>query len=292
MLVPDFGSGVGLLPGGRAVMPGKPGRAPAPTAPGWSSSHVDGMVRAGHAGAGRAHSRCQQPMNASFHGQSGLIFRNRCRAWTARRAGMCQIRRSVSGSKSRRSASSQQSRRRVQAARSAAMFAATTQPQLTCQVFEAGSAGPWHGGADAAGLDDGVLAVHGVDVLRVVAARHPAYPGVRDVRAGDGVFPAGLLLVAGQVPQVAARRLHRRAIRSSMAGAPARSSVRLTVGPLGAAPSATATAGETSTISRSYTGDFPAFRSAPPSQAVSPAWSAAFRSRTARSARPGRSHRR
>src|SRR5256885_1916742 len=28
----------------------------------------------------------------SFHGQLGLIFRVRCRAWTARRAGMCQIR--------------------------------------------------------------------------------------------------------------------------------------------------------------------------------------------------------
>src|SRR6266571_3770416 len=64
------------------------------------------------------------------------------------------------------------------------------------------------GGADACGLYDGVLAVNGVDVLRVVAARHVLYPGVRDVRAGDRVLPAGLLLVVRQVPQVAARWLH------------------------------------------------------------------------------------
>src|SRR5271170_7165162 len=63
------------------------------------------------------------------------------------------------------------------------------------------------GGADAAGLDDGVLAVHHVDVLGVVAAGDAAYPGTGDVRAGDGVLPAGLLFVAGQVSQVAAGRL-------------------------------------------------------------------------------------
>src|SRR5215469_7836070 len=39
------------------------------------------------------------------------------------------------------------------------------------------------GGADAAGLDDGVLAVDDVDVLRVVAARHAADAGSGDVRA-------------------------------------------------------------------------------------------------------------
>ena len=84
-----------------------------------------------------------------------------------------------------------------------------------------------------------------------------------------------------------------------MADVPARSSARRTVGPLGAspstgarcasttmslmlvAPSAIAAAIDTSTIPRSRTGDFPAFRSAAPSQAVSPAWSAALRSRTA-----------
>ena len=44
--------------------------------------------------------------------------------------------RSVSGSASRRSASSQWPRRRVQAAKSAAMFAAMTHHALTCQVFD------------------------------------------------------------------------------------------------------------------------------------------------------------
>src|SRR6202044_1044498 len=64
------------------------------------------------------------------------------------------------------------------------------------------------GGADAAGLDGGVVAVQDVDVLRVVAARHPGDSRVRDVRAGDGVLPAGLLLVMGEVAQMPARRLH------------------------------------------------------------------------------------
>ena len=36
----------------------------------------------------------------------------------------------------------------------------------------------------------------------------PAIPAVRDVRAGDRVPPAGLPLVVGQVPHVAAGRLH------------------------------------------------------------------------------------
>jgi hypothetical protein len=51
-----------------------------------------GMVRAGHAGAGRAQSRCQQARNASFQDQSGLSFSTRSRAWRASRAGMCQTR--------------------------------------------------------------------------------------------------------------------------------------------------------------------------------------------------------
>jgi hypothetical protein len=90
-----------------------------------------------------------------------------------------------------------------------------------------------------------------------------------------------------------------RAMRSSMAGVPARSRARRTVGPLGAspstgarwastatslmlvAPSAIADAIDTSTIPRSKTGDSLAFRSDLLSKAVSPAWSAAFRSRTA-----------
>ena len=56
------------------------------------------------------------------------------------------------------------------------MFAATTQPQLTCQAsWQVPQA---HGlrGADAGGLDGGVLAVHDVDVLRVVAAGTPPIP--------------------------------------------------------------------------------------------------------------------
>ena len=93
MLVPGFRSVVCLLSGdGRAVVPGVPGRAPAPTAPGCASFRVAGVVRAGQAGAGRAQSRCQQVRNASFQGQSGLIFRTRTRACRARRAGMCQTR--------------------------------------------------------------------------------------------------------------------------------------------------------------------------------------------------------
>ena len=41
---------------------------------------ADGVVRAGQAGAGRAHSRCQQVRNAFFHGQSRLMAKVRCRA--------------------------------------------------------------------------------------------------------------------------------------------------------------------------------------------------------------------
>jgi hypothetical protein len=85
------------------------------------------------------------------------------------------------------------------------MFAAMTQPQLTCQAFDVPQA---HGlgGADPGGLHHGVLAVQDVDVLGVVAARHAGYPGVRDVRAGDRVLPARFLLIVRQVPQVAAGR--------------------------------------------------------------------------------------
>lgn len=79
--------------GGRVCAAARCARvAPAPTAPGWSSFRVDGVVRAGQAGAGRAHSRCQQVRNACFQGQPGLILRTRSRAWRASRAGMCQIR--------------------------------------------------------------------------------------------------------------------------------------------------------------------------------------------------------
>jgi hypothetical protein len=81
-----------LSGGGRAVVPGVPGCAPAPTVPGCCSFRTAGVVRAGQTGAGREQSRCQQVRNASFQGQSGLIFRTRSRAWRASRAGMCQIR--------------------------------------------------------------------------------------------------------------------------------------------------------------------------------------------------------
>ncbi len=73
-------------------VPGVPGCAPAPTAPGWSSFRVAWMVGDGQEGAGRAQSRCQQARNASVQGQPGLILRARSRAWRASRAGMCQIR--------------------------------------------------------------------------------------------------------------------------------------------------------------------------------------------------------
>ena len=81
VLVSGLGSGVCLAgDAGRAVVPGVPGCAPAPTAPGGASFRVAGVVRAGQGGAGRTQSRCQQARNASFHGQSGLIFRTRRRA--------------------------------------------------------------------------------------------------------------------------------------------------------------------------------------------------------------------
>src|SRR6516225_1878708 len=88
------------------------------------------------------------------------------------------------------------------------MFAAMTQPQLTCQVLDGRFRRPMALAVRTPpGLHGSVLAVHGVDVLRVMAAGHAGYPGVRDVRAGDRVLPAGLLLVVGEVPQVAAGRL-------------------------------------------------------------------------------------
>src|SRR6185437_3723699 len=77
-------------------------------------------------------------------------------------------------------------------------------PRLGRQVAQAHGLG----GADAVGLDGGVVAVQGVDELGVVAARDLRYPGVGDVRAGDGVLPARLLLVGGEVLLVPARRLH------------------------------------------------------------------------------------
>jgi hypothetical protein len=72
VLLPDFRCGVCLLSGRRQpVLPGVPGCAPAPTAPGWFSFRSVRYVAAGQVGAGKAQSRCQQVRNASFHGQSG-----------------------------------------------------------------------------------------------------------------------------------------------------------------------------------------------------------------------------
>ena len=109
--------------------------------------------------------------------------------------------------------------------------------------------------------------------------------------------PAGVPAIS---VQACARALARaRAIRSSTAGVPARSSARRTFGPLGAAPStgarwassamslmlvapsAIAAASETSTIPRSSSGEVPFVRSAALSCPVSPDWSAALRSRMA-----------
>jgi hypothetical protein len=70
-----------------AALPDVPGAAPAPTAPGWPPFRVAGTGMAGQAGAGRAHSRCQQVRNASFQGQVRLIFSTRARAWRTSRAG-------------------------------------------------------------------------------------------------------------------------------------------------------------------------------------------------------------
>lgn len=93
VLVPGFGSGVGLLsPVGQVVVARGARVCTGSDRAGRSSFRVDGAVRAGHAGAGRAHNRCQQVRNASFQGQSGLILRMRSRAWRASRAGICQIR--------------------------------------------------------------------------------------------------------------------------------------------------------------------------------------------------------
>jgi hypothetical protein len=55
------------------------------TAPGGAPGRRDGV--AGQAGAGRAHSRCQQARKASVQGQVRLIFSTRARAWRTRRAG-------------------------------------------------------------------------------------------------------------------------------------------------------------------------------------------------------------
>jgi len=100
-------------------------------------------------------------------------------------------------------------RRRVQAARSARCFAAMTQPLLTCQVL-GGEVAQAHGlgCADAAGLDDCVLAVDGVDVLGVVASPDAGDAGVWDVRAVMEYFQPVFFSYVGQASHVPAGRLH------------------------------------------------------------------------------------
>src|SRR2546423_10184735 len=49
-----------------------------------------------------------------------------------------------------------------------------------------------------------MLTVQHVDELGVPAARHPLDPFLGDVRADDGVLPAGLLLIGGELLQVPA----------------------------------------------------------------------------------------
>jgi hypothetical protein len=92
-VVPVFGRGVWLTGFRRvAVLPDVLGagtgsdRAGAASFPG----RRDGV--AGQAGAGRAHSRCQQARKASFQGQVRLIFSARARACRTRRAGRCHSR--------------------------------------------------------------------------------------------------------------------------------------------------------------------------------------------------------
>ena len=61
--------------------------APAPACAGAASFPGRGGGVAGQAGAGRAHSRCQQARKASFQGQVRLSLRTRARAWRTSRAG-------------------------------------------------------------------------------------------------------------------------------------------------------------------------------------------------------------
>ena len=89
------------------------------------------------------------------------------------------------------------------------MFAAMTQPRLTCQVFDGRLRRPMALAVRTPAVSThGVLAVGDVDVLGVVAARDAAYPAVRDVRAGDGVPPPGLLLIVREIAHLAAGRFY------------------------------------------------------------------------------------
>ena len=87
-VVPVFGGGVRFACSRRvAVAPGVPGTGTGSDCAGVASfpGRRDGV--AGQAGAGRAHSRCQQARNAWFQGQVRLILSTRARAWRTSRAG-------------------------------------------------------------------------------------------------------------------------------------------------------------------------------------------------------------
>jgi hypothetical protein len=133
--VPAFGRGVWLTGFRVAVLPDVLGGTGSDCARAVSlPGRMDGVT--GQAGAGRAHSRCQQARKAFFLGQVRLIFRTRARAWRTSRVGNAHSRRSVPGSASLRSPRSYRPSSRHQADRLAAMFAARTQPQFTIQVFD------------------------------------------------------------------------------------------------------------------------------------------------------------
>ena len=129
VLLPGFGCGVCLL-SGRSCGVARCARVRTGSdRAGVVSFRVAGVVGAGQAGAGRAQSRCQQVRNASFHGQSGADLEDALPGVAGQpggqvpdpvaervRVGVAEVRRRAGP------------RRRVQAVRSAAMFAARTQP--------------------------------------------------------------------------------------------------------------------------------------------------------------------
>ena len=171
--------------------------------------HRDGV--AGQACAGRAQSVCQQARKASFRGQVAAELEDALPGVAGQAGGQAQelAGRSVSGSASLRPPQSYRPSSRHQAARSAAMSAASTQPRFTAQVFNIWQVAQAHGLAGVhLVLHDGVLAVQHVDELDVVAPRHAGYPADgRDVGDDDGVPPAGGALERGQVPALPPRRL-------------------------------------------------------------------------------------
>src|ERR1700704_18148 len=188
VVLPGFGRGVGLAGwSGRAVVPGVPGCAPAPTAPGrapfrrwggscWSGGCGQGAeplpageerVLPGPVGADH-----EDPL-AGVTGEAGWDMPDPVAERV--RVGVSQV-------------------RVVPAAEEAGPGgqvggdvrgddpAAVDLPGLRREVPQAHGLG----GADAACLHDGVLAVDGVDVLRVVAAGDACDSAAGDVRAGNG----------------------------------------------------------------------------------------------------------